>query len=142
MGRRPRPELREARAHLASMINTALNDGQRGDGTRQRSWQPWTNTGFADKVVASESDVRGWRNLDNPVRPANILPILRVLYGDIPTYAKARNDMLIAWCRAGGIRSEQPAPPPVRAIKTKQFSELARLLISQSVSRRRIIMAT
>ena len=128
MGRRPRPELKEARAHLASMIDAALNDGQRGDGTRPRSWQPWTNTGFADKVVASESDVRGWRNRDNPVRPVNVLPILRVLYGDIPAYAQARNDMLIAWRRAGGIHPEEPAPPPIRAIETKQFCELAEIV--------------
>jgi hypothetical protein len=125
MGRRPRPELKEARAHLASMIDTALNRGQRGDGVRERSWQPWTNTGFAEKVAASESDVRGWRNQDNPVRPVNILPTLRVLYGDVPAYARARNDMHAAWRRAGGIRAEEPAPPPALAIESKQFSDVA-----------------
>jgi hypothetical protein len=128
MGRRPHPELKEVRAYLASMIDTALNTGQRGDGVRERSWQPWTNTGFADKVFASESDVRGWRNTNNPVRPGNILPTLRVLYGDIPAFARMRNDMLIAWRRAGGIRSEEPAPPPVVTIESKQFSEVAEIV--------------
>jgi hypothetical protein len=128
MGRRPHPELKQARAHLGTLIETGLNDGQRGNGTRQRSWRPWTNTGFADKVAASESDVRGWRNANNPVRPANILPILRVLYGDIPGYAEARKNMLIACRRAGGIRSEESAPPPIRAIESKQFSDVAEIV--------------
>jgi hypothetical protein len=128
MGRRPRPELKEARAHLASMIDDALNKGQRGDGERERSWQPWTNTGFADKVAASESDVRGWRNANNPVRPGNILPTLRVLYGDIPAFAQGRNAMLLAWRRAGGIRSEEPGPPAVIAIESKQFSDVAEIV--------------
>jgi hypothetical protein len=127
MGRRPRPELNEARAYLAGLIDTALNDGQRGDGTRQRSWQPWTNTGFADKVAASESDVRAWSNANNPVRPVNILPILRVLYGEIPAYAGARKGMHIAWRLAGGIRSEEP-PPPIRPIDSKQFGEVAEIV--------------
>jgi hypothetical protein len=110
------------------MIDAALNKGQRGDGVRERSWQPWTNTGFAEKVFASESDVRGWRNAGNPVRPGNILPVLRVLYGDISVYAQARNDMHVAWRHAGGIRVEEPAPPPVLAIESKQFSEVAEIV--------------
>jgi hypothetical protein len=72
--------------------------------------------------------VRGWRNTNNPVRPGNILPTLRVLYGDIPTYARARSDKLIAWRRAGGIRSEESAAPPVLVIESKQFSDVAEIV--------------
>jgi hypothetical protein len=77
--------------------------------------------------VAHESDVRGWRHRENPVRPVNILPILRVLYGDIPAFAEKRERMRDAWRRAGGIRVEEP-PPPLRAIETKSFSEVAEIV--------------
>jgi hypothetical protein len=128
MGRRPRPDLTAHRQELARLIDDALNVGQRGNGSRPRGWESWTNQAFAEKAGSWESDVRGWRNQSNPVRPKMIIPLLEVFFGNRSEYAAARQAMLIAWRRAGGIRSEEPAPPPVRAIETKQFSELAEIV--------------
>lgn len=127
MGRRLHPELKQARAHLASLIDVALSEGQHFDGPRKRSGQSWTNGEFASQVAAAESDVRGWRNRENPVKPKFIPPLLRVFYGANPRYAEARKAMLVAWRRAGGIRAEDP-PPPIRPIDSKQFSDVAEIV--------------
>lgn len=128
MGRRPeRSLLRDKRRHLAAMIDAALENGQRGDGrTPERHWIPWTNEGFGAAASASEGAVRGWRDRDDPTRPVNIIPILKVFYGDLPQFAEARGAMLRAWREAGGLDAD--GPPDPRTIKVTAFSEVAHVV--------------
>ncbi len=133
MGRPPsRAMYREHRRKLAQMIDAALEVGQRGDG---RAWTaPWSNLGFAKAHGAcDESGVRSWRNIENPVRPSSIIPLLNVFYGDRPEHAEARDAMRVAWRLAGGLDVED-APPEPRTIIATQFSEVAEvvyLLVNQ-----------
>ncbi len=122
----------EERRLLAGMIDDALRAGQRGDGTPSSRWRPWTGVAFADAVRAAASSINDWRDRENPIRPGNILPILHAFYGNVPAYAEAKQSMLTAWKRAGGIDADDPPEP--RTITTKQFSEIAEvvtLLVNQ-----------
>jgi hypothetical protein len=114
-------ELSKERRHLASMIDAALKKGQRGDGVHETTWAPWSNVAFANKVVVQENTVRGWRNVNKPVPPVNIMRALHVFYGDQEKFAEARTAMLKAWRRATGT-ADDPAPGP-REIETKEFAD-------------------
>lgn len=93
-GRPPvKDRFREERRILAGLIDDALRIGQRGDGTPRKNWHPWTEVEFANKVGMSASMVGDWRDRDNPARPGNIEPILKVLYGGITVYAAERQAM-------------------------------------------------
>jgi hypothetical protein len=131
MGRPPsRDRFKQERLHLAGLIDQALKIGQRGDGTKKQHWQPWTEVEFARKVSTGPSTISDWRDSENPSRPVNIQPLLRVFYGDIPAYAEAKAAMLKAWKRAAGIDSDDPPDP--RDIKTfNEVAEVVHLMVNQ-----------
>ncbi len=112
---------------LAKMIDDALRLGQRGDGTLRTQCTEWTNVAFADKAKTAESVVRSWRDVENPTRPKNIIPVLNAFFGTIEQYAAARLAMQNAWRRAGGFEVEEP-PPALRAIVAEEFSEVAEII--------------
>ena len=127
MGRPPvKNRYVEQRRHLAALIDAALKSGQRGDGTQMRFWQPWTEPDFANRVGTGASSASDWRDPVNPTRPVNIIPILKVLFGDIPAYADAKKEMLLAWRCAGGIEDDDP--PEARRIDATTFSEVAEVV--------------
>jgi hypothetical protein len=109
-------ELSKQRRHLAGLIGAALKKGQRGDGVRELSWAPWTNVAFTGKVAAEDSTVRDWRDRNRPVPPVNIMPLLRVFYGDHEKFAEARSGMMKAWRRATGTAYDPVLGP--REIET------------------------
>ena len=126
MGRPPIPvERREARSHLAGMIDDALTQGHRSTGLANK---PWTEQEFAAAISAHVTNVRKWRNRDKPERPVNIQSLLNAFYAkDAP----ARKEMEQAWRRAGGL---DETPPEPRDITTRTFSEIAEpvdLLVNQ-----------
>lgn len=121
------PDVLEARRYLASLIDTALNAGVRGDWPHERTSGPWTNQDFANGVGAVEGAVRSWRNQNNPVRPTNIVPLLRVFFGDNDKFSAPRKAMLEAWRRAGGFVVNEP-PPALRPIETRSFSDHAAIV--------------
>ena len=126
MGRPPiSVELRAARSHLAVMLDEAIKQGHRASGLANK---PWTEQEFATAVRGHVTNVRKWRNRDNPERPVNIQPILNAFYAkDAP----ARNEMEQAWRRAGGL-NDTPSEP--REMTTRTFSEIAApvdLLVNQ-----------
>jgi hypothetical protein len=131
MGRPPVPNrLRQKRRQLAVMIDEALKAGQRGDGTPKQHWQPWTEVDFAREAHTGPSSVSDWRDSTDPSRPGNIIPILKVFYGDIPAYAEAKAAMLKAWKLAGGIDADDPADP--RDIKLfSAIAEVVHLMVNQ-----------
>jgi len=127
VGRPPtRDRYREQRRHLALLIDTALREGQRGDGTPRANWEPWTDTSFANRLNVSASNVNDWRNRQDPVRPNNIVPLLNAFYGKLPEFAAARREMDRAWDRARGIDTEDPPDPG--KVETRKFSDIAEVV--------------
>lgn len=119
----------DERRQLAAMIDHALRIGQRGDGTPNEKWVPWTDVAFARKVNQSPAAVAAWRNREIPERPNHIIPVLNVFYGDDPSYADARESMRRAWYRADGKDPDEPPPP--RVIATQNLHALANVVTLQ-----------
>ncbi len=121
------------RIRLAALIDAALKQGRRGDGTPPEQWEPWTETGIAAKLGTGASSISDWRDPSNPTRPTNIMPLLREFFGDNPIYAEDRRAMLTAWRLASGIDAEDP-PDPRHIVThdfTKDVAEIVTLLVNQ-----------
>jgi hypothetical protein len=126
-GRPPvKDRFKRERCVLAGLIDDALKNGQRGDGTPKTSWHSWTDVAFAQKVGVSPSVVGEWRDRGNPARPVNVIPILKAFYGEMEAYTEAKQAMKKAWKRAAGIDEDDPADP--RKIVEKQFSDIAHVV--------------
>jgi hypothetical protein len=97
-----RPDLLEPRRALARLINDHLNRGQRAD-VEQRNWKPWTDADFSGYVGVSPNTVSNWRSEDYPMPPTDIVPLLNILFGDIPAFQGWRRDLRDAWSRAKGL---------------------------------------
>ncbi|MSO99441.1 MAG: tetratricopeptide repeat protein [Acetobacteraceae bacterium] len=104
MAPRSRPELLKHKRFLARLIATAWENGQRAEPMKQnQEIRRWTADTLADAVGSNIRAVQGWRDEKRPQRPLGIMPLLRVFYGDRPEHLAARQTMLEAWRRAGGI---------------------------------------
>jgi hypothetical protein len=128
--RRNPKDLGQHRQHLAQLIDTAIAQGQHApkSGEAYES-RPWTNLSFGLAVGANESTVRGWRDAITPHVPPNIVPILRVLYGNASEFAEPRDAMRQAWYRAKGVEPPEPPPPPPRDMSgPRPFADAAEII--------------
>jgi len=123
------------RRHLADMIDTEMNRGQRPEGA---NGEPWTNANFGLEAGAAEATVRGWRGAEGVAlaTPNGIVPILKAFYGPEATTAfpGQYEAMLLAWRRAKGFLDEEAAAPEPRALDHKVFTgplNLVDLTVSQ-----------
>ena len=60
----------------------------------------------------------------------NIIPLLKVFFGDIPKFAATRKAMHDAWRLAGGLKAVEASPPPSppRTIESTPFSDVAEIV--------------
>ena len=138
------PEHLEARRRLAQLIDEALQKGQRVTVTEPETWRRWTNAAFGLKVDATESAVRTWRRVENPVRPPHIVKMLNVFYGDpqdpklspalkpvVEGFQPARKAMYDAWRLADGHAIVEPETPRLANIDSPDFGDLAEIVVLQ-----------
>jgi hypothetical protein len=122
-----RLELLEPRRALARLIRDHLNRGQRAD-VERRNWKPWTDAGISGYLGVSPNTVANWHSEDYPTPPTDILPMLDLLFGDIPAFQGWRSDLRDAWSRAKGLL----APDSEQSTSEDISSEWAILNTDQS----------
>jgi len=105
-----RPELEPYQRALALNIDDALKRGQRGDGTLERHWTPWTNSKFAEVAKVAERSIANWRNPDLLMPPDDIQPLLKTFYGNIDRLKDNRATMEKQWRFARGYIGDNDAP--------------------------------
>jgi len=97
-----RPELEPHQRELARMIASALDRGQRGDGTPEKLWVPWTSARFAEDAKVSERSVGNWRDPNKLMPPEDIEPLLKSFYGFIELHKIEKAKMKKVWQLARG----------------------------------------
>ncbi|MSP01311.1 MAG: hypothetical protein EXR07_09740 [Acetobacteraceae bacterium] len=129
MAPRSRPELLKHKRFLAGLIVAAWENGQRAEAMNPKQGiRRWTADTLANAVSSNISTVQGWRDEKRPHRPPLIMPLLRVFYGDRPEFQTARQTMLEAWRRAGGVPDIDSTPPPPRTIEPTPFTKYAEIV--------------
>ncbi len=128
--KRKSPDLLPHREHLARLIDTAIAHGHHAP-EQDKPYEPWvwTNEAFGLALGTDEGTVRGWRGKMGVHTPPNIVPILRVLYGDPPEFQADRDAMKLAWYRAKGIPPPEPPPPAQRDVQgLRPFADAAEII--------------
>ena len=102
-----KPHLLKARREFSILLDRHLIRGQHPD-TPPSRWKPWTNYDFAGVCGVSPNSAANWRNAASPMPPADIVPVLDVLFGDKPDFAGHRRALKEAWERAQGLIAPEP----------------------------------